>query len=93
MLDPEGTGKVNEDAFKAHRHEIELPAEYEHVKNVKKLFAMMDKSKDEVITLYEWLNIYDVFGIKKAKQDALDLANKQNELSDSDDSLDSDNDE
>jgi len=57
MLDPEGTGKVNEEAFKAHRHEIELPAEYENVKNVKKLFGMMDKSKDDVISLYEWLNI------------------------------------
>jgi len=25
LLDPEGTGKVDEEAFKAHRHEIELP--------------------------------------------------------------------
>lgn len=56
-MDPDGTGKVDYEAFNEYRSEIELPPQFEHIKNNKKIFQAMDHSKDDLISLVEWLNI------------------------------------
>ena len=43
------------------RHELNLPPEFEAIKNPRKLFSMVDRSKDDSISLYEWLNLFGVF--------------------------------
>lgn len=50
-MDTEGTGQVIVDQLKAGRGMLELPPAYEKEKNVKKLFAMIDKNDDKNISL------------------------------------------
>lgn len=50
-MDTEGTGQVIVDQLKAGRGILELPPAYDKEKNVKKLFAMIDKNDDKSISL------------------------------------------
>jgi len=63
-MDTDGAGLVVLDQLKAARPILELPAEYAKEKNIKKLFAMIDKNEDKNISLFEWFNIFDVKWLK-----------------------------
>jgi len=57
MMDEQGEGQVDINAFLKHFKELELPEEFKE-KNGHKVFDKIDKNDDKTISLYEWLQVF-----------------------------------